>query len=280
MIHIKTLIFLAAIVLFTTSCSTTFYQVYKTTPVGSVTASTNSLVYEDDNCKVSYNFWDDGGDVGFLFHNKTDKAIYVNLEESFYIINGVAKNYYRGRIFSESINSGASTSKTLSASTYVTGYNYLNLLQTNKGQASSTAGLITSKGYSTDYVEEKIIQIPAKTSKIITEYDINTNLFRDCDLYRYPTKSQVISKSFTKSNSPIVFSNRIAYTVGKSEEIIRFENEFYVNEIANYPENEMLESSSKGFCDQKNSVRSKIFKDVAPDKFYIRYSKQNNAMKH
>jgi hypothetical protein len=32
----------------------------------------NSLAYEDENCKVFYDFWKDGGNVGFLFQNKTE----------------------------------------------------------------------------------------------------------------------------------------------------------------------------------------------------------------
>lgn len=280
MSNIKKIFFIAVIALFSTSCTTTFYQVYKTAPIGSMTSNNNSLVYEDDNCKVSYNFWEDGGDVGFLFHNKTENELYINLEESFYIINGIAKNYYRGRIFSETINSGATTSKSSTSWNSVSGYNHLNLLLTNRRQTSSSDALITSKGYSTDYIEEKIIHIPAKTSKVITEYAINNSLFRDCDLLRYPNKAQLKSKSFTKANSPIVFSNRIAYTVGQSGESIKFENEFYVTEIINYPENEILETKSKGFCEQKSYVNSKLFKDVAPNKFYIRYTKEKNALKY
>ena len=280
MITIKKAFILAAIVLFSTSCSTTFYQVYKATPIGPLTSNSNNLVYEDDNCKVSYNLWDEGGDVGFLFYNKTDQEIYVDLTESFFIINGMARNYYRDRVFAETINSGTTTAKSASVTSSVTGYNYLNLIQTNRKQVSSSAAVITSKGYSTEYNEEKIIHIPAKTSKVIAEYGINSTLFRDCDLLRYPTKSQIKSKFFTKADSPIIFSNRISYSVGQSGERIKFENEFYVNEVTNYPEKEMLETKSEEFCGQKSMTKSRYFKDVAPNKFYLRYSKVSDKWRH
>ena len=41
------------------------------------------LVYEDANCKISYNFWCEGGYSGFEFHNKTDQMIKIDLSECF-----------------------------------------------------------------------------------------------------------------------------------------------------------------------------------------------------
>jgi len=65
---------------------------YKAVPNTEVTKTGNNLVYEDDQCKVSYNLWSNGGDAGFVFQNKTDQNIYLDLGESFFIINGVAHN--------------------------------------------------------------------------------------------------------------------------------------------------------------------------------------------
>ena len=81
----------------------------------------------------------------------------------------------------------------------------------------------------------KIVTIPSGTLKFISEYNINESLYRDCDLLRYPKRSQVRTLQFMKDDSPYVFSNRIAYRVGESAEPVQFENEFYVSEITNYP---------------------------------------------
>ena len=277
---IKSIILLITFALLFTSCKTTYFQVYKTTATNDLTKTNNHLVYEDENCKVSYNLWNDGGDIGFLFHNKSNKEIYLNLEESFFILNGVAHDYYQDRVFTKSSSSEASSSRTTTASKSVSGINYFNLLQTNSLHANSSVGLVSTSGYSTAYTEESIINIPAMTSKIISEYSINRALFRDCDLFKYPTKSQVKTKSFAKADSPIVFSNRLAYSVGKDGELIRFENEFYVTEITNYPENEILESKKAEFCGQKSGVISRYFKNVSPDKFYIKYIKGQDKWKH
>lgn len=277
---IKPLITLALSTLLLTSCTTTYYQVYQTKSIDKLQTTDSSFVYEDDNCKVSYNLWGDGGNAGFRFYNKTNQEIFVNLEESFFIVNGVANDYYKKRVFTKSASSGVATSKSATASKSVTGINYLNLLQNNSIQTSASAGVITSSGYSTAYYEPSIIHIPAKTSKIIAEYTINERLYRDCDLFKYPSKSQIKSKSFSKTDSPIVFSNRISYTVGASTEPIKFENEFYVAEVTNYPEEEFTEKKGDEFCGEKSVVKKMYFKNVSPDKFYIKYPKINEKFKH
>ena len=61
-----------------TSC-VSYVQVYKTAPSDKLVLKNNLLVFEDENCKVSYNLWDAGGNVGFQFFNKTDKKVLIGL---------------------------------------------------------------------------------------------------------------------------------------------------------------------------------------------------------
>lgn len=274
-------LFTALIPVLLTSCmSTSYFQVYKATPTEKLIVKDNLLVYEDENCKVSYNLWEEGGNIGFRFYNKTNKNIYLNLEESFFILNGISYNYYRSRVFTNSTSSGATVSRGTSASKSVIGLNYLDLLQTNRISATNTADMMASSGFSVSFNEEKIVHIPSKTSKIITEYNINKSLFRDCDLLRHPTKGEIKSKTFSKAQSPLVFSNRIAYSIGRSNDLIKFENEFYVTEISNYPESEMFESKYNEYCGEKSETKTKYFKNVSANKFYIKYTKDGDFRKH
>lgn len=275
------LILASFIAVFLTSCATaSFYQVYKTTPTDKLTSKDNYLVYEDENCIVSYNLWSDGGNIGFRFYNKTDNNIYLNLEESFFILNGVAFDYFRNRVVTHSTSSGSTTSRTASSSKSVTGINYSDLIQTNRLQTTRSVGKLTASGYSISYSDEKVVCIPPKTSKIITEYNINETLYRDCDLFKYPTKKQINSKTFSRNNSPIVFSNRITYSLENSDKRVKFENEFYVSEISNYPESELIELKNDEYCGQKSTIKTRYFKNVAPDKFYIKYTKGTDTWKH
>src|SRR5574344_2203434 len=76
------------------SCSkNVYYQLCKTTSEN-VTSQKEGMVYEDANCKIVYNLWRDGGDAGFLFQNKTKEIVYLELDKSFFIKNGVAYDYF------------------------------------------------------------------------------------------------------------------------------------------------------------------------------------------
>lgn len=263
------------------SCSTTsFYQVYNVKPIGEAVTISDELYFEDENCKITYNLWSNGGNMGFVFYNKTDKSIFLNLNESFFIFNGIANDYFQDRVFTNSKNSSATAISSATASKSVSGNNYWNLFQTNRVQSSKSVGVVASNGYSVSYNEAKVISIPSKTSKFIAEYNISQSLYRDCDLLKYPTAKQVKSKFFDKSESPIVFSNRISYTIDQSENAIKLENEFYVAEISNYPENKMLESKYEEYCGQKRMKTITIFKATSPNRFYIKYSKGMDTWKY
>jgi hypothetical protein len=278
----KKLLFIGAVVTLLTSCNVTsnYYQIYKTNTSENIVKKGDLLVFEDENCSVTYNLWNEGGNVGFNIYNKSNKNLYLNLEESFFVFNGIANNYYKNRVFSNSVNSGATYSTGVLASKSVTGYNFLNLLQTNKVAVSSNTGIVNSSGYSVSYNEEKIVSIPPKTSKYIVEYSINNSLYRDCDLYKYPTKKQINTKSFTKSDSPFVFSNKISYYLDTPDKLIKFDNSFFVSEIANYPESEAFYSKKDENCGQKSMSKSYYFNDKSPDKFYVKYVKGQDSWKN
>ena len=271
-----------------TSCNqiSHFYQVYKTSNEG-LQKKGNLITYEDENCAISYNLWGDGGSFAFRFHNKTDKNIYLNKEECFFVRNGNAYNYYQSRVYAYSSSTGANVSagssgtKVIGASTSISGSNYYSFLQTNSlvAAAAVSSSLSTttmaSKGYSVSFREEKWICIPPETSKVIAEYSINETPYRDCDMLRFPSKKQNVSKTFNKSNSPYVFSNRITYRIGQDENEKIVENEFYVTEISNLPKDKMLFKKTDEYCGQKNSEKSYFFKDVEPDRFFIKYEKSS-----
>ena len=274
------LIVILLTVLTLSSCKTTFYQVYRATPADRSMANKDALVYEDENCEVTYNLWSHGGNMGFGFFNKTKENIYLNLDECFFVHNGVAGDYYLDREFTQSSNMGSKSSRKTGASVALTGLNFLGLIQTNQGTAEVSESLMTSSGSSVSVKEKKIVTIPPGTLKFIYEYNINQNLYRDCDLLRYPKRSQVRTLQFMKDDSPYVFSNRIAYRVGESAEPVQFENEFYVSEITNYPEKEIVDKEYDEFCGEKSMERKSFFKIMAPDRFYIMYLKDGQGRKH
>jgi hypothetical protein len=240
-----------------------------------------SLVYEDENCKVLYNFWEQGGNAGFHFYNKTDENIYINMDESFFICNGIAHNYYKNRVFTYSQSSSLNASKSNTTLAGQSAPNVIGVLFSIAAESSTTKGKAISSGSSTAYIEEKIICIPPKNTKIIAEYNITESLYRDCNLFIHPSKKKIKTSEFSESESPFVFSNKIAYTIGTSENLLRFENKFYVSEITNYPYDEVIVKKTEKFCEEESYPnRYEYFKNSSPDKFYIQYEKDKTNFKH
>tara|TARA_B110000879_G_scaffold184781_1_gene244687 strand:+ start:104 stop:769 length:666 start_codon:yes stop_codon:yes gene_type:complete len=220
----KKLIYLF-LTLLMTSCATTFYQVYNVKPNQEKNTKTDNLFFEDENCKITYDLWANGGNIGFDIYNKTDENVYVYLNESNFILNGFAYDYYKNRTF------------------------------------TTTEGTIK---------EDSIIRIPAKTTKRISEYSINSTRITDCDLKKYPSRKTIKTKSYSIEQSPIIFSNIITYE-SKGERII-VQNEFYVSEIANYPDTEFFEYKYTEYCGKKSMSKTKFYKFYNTDKFYIKYN--------
>lgn len=276
---IRKSLYAISIVLLMTSCTTTlFYQVYKVKPIEESITNTDELFFEDENCKISYNLWGNGGDIGFNFHNKTNNNIYVKLNESNFILNGFAYDYFKNRTFTTSESTSASTSNTSTGSVAVTGINVYNNIQTNQVKSSSSANISSSAGYAVSIKEDSLICIPPNTTKRISEYSINNALIRNCDLFKYPRRKEIKSKSYTAEKSPIVFSNRITYEINGNSKLV--ENDFFVSEITNYPESEFFELKYKEYCGQKSSSQFRYYRFYDIDKFYIKYSKGEDYWKH
>tara|TARA_B110000114_G_C15049843_1_gene380766 strand:- start:94 stop:921 length:828 start_codon:yes stop_codon:yes gene_type:complete len=274
----KKLIYLFLALLMTSCASTSFYQVYNVKTNQETITKTDNLVFEDENCKISYNLWSNGGNIGFDIYNKTDEKIYVNLNESNFILNGFANDYYKNRTFTTSESKSASASKISTGSISVTGINVYNNIQTNQVKRSSSANISSSVGYAVTIKEDSIIRVPSKTTKRISEYSINSTLIRDCDLFKYPSKNTIKGKSYSIEQSPIIFSNIIIYE-SKGERITA-QNEFYVSEIANYPETEFFEYKYDEYCGEKSMSKTKYYKLYDSDKFYIKYIKGLDTRKH
>ncbi len=238
----KKLLLLSCIIVAFTSCSSSYYQIYNTQS-SNVNLINDELCYEDANCKISYNFWTEGGSAGFMIENKTAETLYVDLNECYFIKNGMAYDYFLNRTFTQGSSKSASVSNMVSLSGNANLSSPFNPTQSvitsagsfllnSLGVAKSSKNSVSSS-QSVSIEEKEIISIPANSSKIITEYSINYNLYRSCDQKLFPSKKQVKALSFTPNNSPLTFSNIITYKVGENGNYESVENGFYVSDITN-----------------------------------------------
>lgn len=243
--------------IFLTACSpSVYYQVYKTVPDNG-TIINHSIVFEDKNCKVSYDLWADEGDIGFTIYNKTENDLTIDLTKTFYVLNGVANEYFQNRVFSKSVNNATAVTK------YKYPY-YLNYYNVQKVEGT------TSTTYGTSYTEKPELTIPPQTSITISEYHITSILYKDCKYSTHPKKKSIKTLSFDKTNSPLTFYNIITYKT--KGETIRLENKFYASELTNLPPSKMFVTKDTSICGEKLDSPLEVFKRETPDKFYIKYS--------
>jgi hypothetical protein len=246
-----------SIILFLISCSgSNYYQVFKTIPENG-TFSKDKIIFEDKNCIVAYNLWEDGGDVGFSVFNKTESDITIDLTKTFFVINGVSYEYFQNRTFSKTTSSGTTHTS------YPYYYYYWNWKPSRVSGTNSTS-------YSTSFSEKSELTIPTLTSINISDYHVTNSRFTNCDLPKYPSRKNVKTLKYDRVNSPFVFYNLITYKL--KTESSRIENKFYVSEITNLPSSELITTESIDSCGKSIYPPRKVFKNSSPDKFYVSYA--------
>ena len=252
------------------SCASSYFQVYKVESSKEIEHKSEQLVYENDICKVSYNLWDNGGNVGFILTNKSENNVFLHKDKCFFILNGKAKDYYKNRTYKKTVSSRESTFKQSSISESNTNFDEY-LIESTKALVSSSAQSSVSEEVSVSYQEKKTICIPPHSSKMIQEFKIQKTLYRDCDLPRSPNNNDIKTLTFKESTSPIAFRNRISYSLKGSNDIEIINNKFYVSEITNYPEKELIDKRPIEFCGRETMEEYEFFRKTSPDKFYIPY---------
>lgn len=259
------------------SCSTSkYFQVYKTE--SNLKNENGYLTYENSDCKVLYNLWQRNGNPGFIIKNKLDQSIYIVMPKTFYIKNGIANDYYKNREYSIGSTtqsalsysaSGVSCFGGASISSYASTYNdYIAMRTKRKAEKVVSFG----NNFGVSIKESCIVCIPPGASKVFSEYVINTSILNDCQAETMYPKLQSKATTFTKEESPIVFINRIVYSLSDNGEHPRWiDNEFWVSEVVNMSDKSALEKHKEKKCGSKSNVY--FFKIAAPNKFYIDYEK-------
>ena len=238
----KKIIYYMAIVLALSSCSTTkYFQIYT---VGSddVEKKDNSFNYENENCCIYYDFWAEGGDVTFIFENKTDSIIYIDLKNSFFEKNRLVFDYYQNKT-SEYITSSYNNTHELFSQ-------YSKLYVSDNILSLDNMSFAYGSPYKYYIQDKEIIAIPPKMAKLICEFKVSNRLlyFDECQRDLYP--ENVIIHSFTKEESPINFTNFITYKIGKYGKDISISNKFYITEIKNIIEtSEKIKEEISDKCD-------------------------------
>lgn len=265
-----------------TSCSQLYYQVYEVQGEN-LTQKDNSLVFENEDCRVYYNLWSNGGDVSFVFENKTDRDIFVNMGQTFFIVNGLAYDYYQDRTYgkvsgtqylveSQSFGADLNAHGYWGAQTYYENANQKASAERSKKAVSSVS--------SVSMREKEIVCIPAHSYKRLCRCSVNPKTTFTCDATEdYPSQQASIG-TYTKDNTPLDFKNRIAYGFDKEAVAEKhIENCFWLSSITNYSQRGATEEVKKeSTCyGWSHNYKQRQFKIGGPNKFYNVYSGNSHS---
>ena len=261
--------------LFSVSCTQSFYQIY-TMDSKDLKMQDNSLLFENADCQVSYNFWSDGGYVSFAFMNKTDKDIFINMNESFLVVNGNAHNYFEaktytyGSAFATTIGYGESLGVSLSGKKGVWSNKHYTASAAVAARISSGSAIINSVSRK----EQEVVCIPANSFKTFSKFCLSPDIYQKCEeKVDYPSKKVSLAK-FDSENSPIMMNNRLTYGFKSDNMDKHIDNVFWLGEIENYSEKSAIERKSEKGCYDYLSKEITVFKIGTPSQFYRHYQKR------
>lgn len=262
--------------LFSASCTQSFYQIY-TMNSKDLKMQDNSLLFENADCQVSYNFWSDGGYVSFAFINKTDRDIFINMNESFLVVNGNAHNYFEaktytyGSAFATTIGYGESLGVSLSGKTGIWSNKHYTASAGVAARISSGSSIMNSVSRK----EQEVVCIPANSFKTFSKFCLSPDIYQKCEeKVDYPSKKVSLAK-FDSDNSPIMINNRLTYGFKSDNMDKHIDNVFWLGEIENYSEKSAVERKSEKGCYDFVSKEIKLFKIGKPSQFYRHYQKRN-----
>lgn len=255
------------------SCKPILYQVYEVQS-SELSVKNNSMVYENQDCKVFYNLWAKNGSVAFIFENISDKDIFIDMSKSFFIKNDAAYDYFKNRSYGthvyENVELGLSASNTyINPNGYWPNRYLFPIISTTKATYNAKSGLSTG----VTIQEPKYVCIPAHAYKVISVYKIYPEFVTVCKRSMDFPKYDATLKTYSKDESPLKFTNRIAYSFEEGGEIAgRIDNFFWLSSVKNYSSKAAIEKRKEKVGCSSAVQRKQYFKIGGPNQFYVTYS--------
>ncbi len=280
------------------SCAPTVYTFRQ---VGTLTSDNVKVCdkgyeYTHSDFTIAYNFWSEGGEMAFTITNKSDKDIYLLMDKCHFVINGTAKDYYKGRTYVDSYASSSSVATTAgvgaSANAQLSGQlnslstsminapgsnvAYSGAVTTGYGASKVVAGTMSrssQSAYTVETPEPKVVCIPARSSKHFSEFNVMGSPYRVCGFARDPQEKDGVNWNFSSAlDSPRAIENRLMFNIGG--DIIPVINTFYISQLTNISENNCFVWEYSEDCNGKKSWYPDVCidKTSSPNKFYTNYT--------
>lgn len=263
---------ISAFLLFCSCTPKIYYQVYDVETVG-LQQKGDVLVYENEDCVISYSLWGNGGNLGFVFQNKLDQNLYLVMPQCFLIHNGWALDYYDDNSYSYSATNTSSAVVSAQASLYglASHYDHWHPVSVSRGAAVASAN---SHSNTVTFKAPKIICIPAKSSKVIDGFKMSSTVHLECENKKHNFPSKSISYAhYDQTNTPLFINNVLVYSTDPNgNDGRKVENQFWVKSFTNYSQRAALDRYNEKDCATGAITKFVTFKMQQPFRFYNIYN--------
>lgn len=227
-INMKRIILFTAFIMLLWSCGSS-YQLYQLQAPQA--KSGDKLVFENEDIRIGYNFYSDGGDSGFAIFNKSDRPLYVDLGNTHFVLNDIAQTYFQNRSYMSGKSVKDSKHK---SSLYFTG-------ETSTIEHTSAQTIN----------EQRVIAIPSNTMKVFSGFAVSRKVYNE---KKFATKSKNVKK-FNNQTSPFKIRNVITYRFNETdtENNTTFENNLWVHTIKNVKGKEIYPDPRSFYIEYKKS---------------------------
>lgn len=215
---LRLLLFLLIII---SSCRSNYYQIYQV-EAKEVPKVKNTYIYENEDLRIYYSFWAEGGILNLKIENKSDIPLFMDWEHSNFIFNGYAYDYYNNTEEVQLSSFGVYNTRSVGSNV-----DFVNSISTViSGNISESGSLSLNKTHGSVRKEKPNVQIPPKSyiqAKIVGLGFPSNKVIK---------KRQVIK--FELQNSPLEFRAYMGYSKSKNFDNLKYiDNQFWVSIISN-----------------------------------------------
>lgn len=217
------------------SCKS-YIQIYD---VDSSSAKTTNeqFVFENEDCKLTYNFWEEWGNASMVFTNKTDKNLFVSLSQSSYIFNGFSSSFYKG----------------------------------------IDDHVVISKFISKTFRDLPVVCVAPKSSKVIGDLNLIDKIYFFCEKEKDKPKRRYSENYNENNSPIKFGYNMVYSTQENCNEIKSLESSFYVSKIENVTKKQEEITSQVQDCLDYSETSVITLKSQSPKRFYIKRFKNMNT---
>ena len=217
------------------SCKS-YIQIYD---VDSSSAKTTNeqFVFENEDCKLTYNFWEEWGNASMVFTNKTDKNLSVSLSQSSYIFNGFSSSFYKG----------------------------------------IDDHVVISKFKSKTFRDLPVVCVAPKSSKVIGDLNLIDKIYFFCEKEKDKPKRRYSENYNENNSPIKFGYNMVYSTQENCNEIKSLESSFYVSKIENVTKKQEEITSQVQDCLDYSETSVITLKSQSPKRFYIKRFKNMNT---